>query len=78
LARSPACVPCCLGPFVAILAAIAALGRASTPIIGAGGLLIVVAALTATVAVRRRDAATACRLGDPNEPVAVELTRSSR
>ena len=73
-----ACVPCCIGPLFAIVGTIAVLGLASTLVIGGAGLLIVLAALVAMVAVRHRAAEAACRLGDRNEPVPVELTHSPR
>ena len=45
---------CCIGPILAVLGAIAALGLISTIFVGAAGLLIVAAAIVASVAVRRR------------------------
>ena len=34
-----ACIACCIGPFLAVLGAVAALGLVSTILIGAAGLL---------------------------------------
>ena len=64
---------CCIGPILAVLGAIAALGVVSTIFIGAGGILIAAAAVVAFVVVRRRRAAASCAV--PPEPVAVELGR---
>ena len=49
-----ACAACCIGPILAVLGAIAALGLVATMILGAGGLLIAAAATAAFLLVRRR------------------------
>jgi hypothetical protein len=67
-----ACVACCIGPILAVLGAIAALGVISTIFIGAAGLLIVAAAIVAGVVVRRRRR-KACATSP--EPAQVELIR---
>jgi len=69
-----ACVACCVGPIVGILGAIAALGVASTVLIGAAGLAVEAAAVAALVIVRRRRTDT-CR-NDPST-VAVALGRQT-
>lgn len=63
-----ACVACCIGPIVALLGALAALGVVATFLLGAAGLLIAAASLVALVAVRRRRATPSA------EPVPVGLT----
>ena len=54
-----ACVACCIGPILGVLGAIAALGLASTIVIGTTGLLVAVAAVAAFIVVRRRSCASA-------------------
>ena len=66
-----ACVACCLGPILAVLGAIAALGVASTMVIGAAGLMITAAAIAAFVVVHRRRTDASCAV--PQERVPVEL-----
>jgi hypothetical protein len=68
-----ACVACCIGPTLAVLGAIAALGLASTIFIGAAGLLIAAAATAAFAVVRRRRRDTSCAT-TPDEAL-VELSR---
>ena len=68
-----ACVACCIGPILAVVGAIAALGVVSTIFIGAAGLLIAAAAIAAFVVVRRRSRHTSCSAAP--ELVAVEFTR---
>lgn len=70
-----ACVACCIGPIVAALGAIAALGVVSTIVIGVAGLLIA-AAVVAAVVVARHRRPSACAI--ETETVPVELTRISR
>jgi hypothetical protein len=65
-----ACIPCCVGPILAVLGAVAALGVASTVLIGGAGLVITGAAIAAAVLVHRR------ARRDTIEPVAVELAPS--
>lgn len=57
-----ACLACCAGPILAFLGGVGIAGLASTVVIGAAGLLITVAAVTATVFVRRRR--TTCAVPD--------------
>jgi hypothetical protein len=76
-----ACIACCFGPILAALGAVAALGVASTVLIGGAGLVIVAAAIAAAVIlVRRRARSTACEnsTGDVDVPVSVELTPTRR
>ena len=68
-----ACVACCIGPILAVLGAIAALGVVSTILIGAAGLLIAAAAIAAFIIVRRRRSHSTC--GVEPERVPVELSR---
>ena len=68
-----ACVVCCIGPILAVLGAIAALGLASTVFIGAAGLLVAAAAIAAFVVVRRRRRTGLCAVTP--ERVSVELGR---
>ena len=70
-----ACVACCIGPILGVLAAIAALGLASTILIGVAGLLIAAAATTAFVLVRRKRTSSC---STAVEPVPVELTGTHR
>ena len=70
-----ACVACCIGPILAVLGAIAALGLVSTILIGAAGLLVAGAAVAAFLVVRRRRPANASCSVEP-EQVPVELTRN--
>lgn len=65
------CVACCIGPIVAVLGAIAALGVVSTMFIGAAGLLITAAAVAVFVVVRHRRA----ECPTVPETVSVELSR---
>lgn len=62
-----ACVACCIGPILALLGAIAALGVAATVLIGLGGLAITAAAIAGIVIARRR------RRACPPIPVAVPV-----
>lgn len=71
-----ACVACCIGPILAFLGAIAALGVLSTVLMGSAGALIVAAVLAAFVGLRRRRTRTTCTLGP--EPVPVELEAANR
>ena len=68
-----ACVACCLGPILALLGAIAALGVVSTIFIGAAGLVITAAAIATVVVVRRRRTGASCAV--PPERVPVEVGR---
>lgn len=68
-----ACVACCIGPILAVLGAIAALGVASTILIGALGLFVAALAIGAFVMARRRRQHGGCTL--PADPVPVELSR---
>ena len=70
-----ACVACCIGPILAVLGAIAALGVLSTILIGAAGLIIAAAAIAAFVTVRRRKYAS---FAVAKEPVPVEFTTRPR
>lgn len=70
-----ACVACCLGPILAVLGVIAALGVVSTAFIGLAGLLVGAALIAAVVVVRRRRPRE-CRV-EP-ETVPIELTLPSR
>ena len=49
-----ACVACCAGPILAFVGGLGLAGLASTAIIGAGGLAITAAAITAFFLARRR------------------------
>jgi hypothetical protein len=74
-----ACVPCCIGPIVAALGALAALGVASTVLIGGAGFAITAAAIAASVVVRyraRRAGNCSTNAGDAIEPVAVDVSPS--
>jgi membrane protein implicated in regulation of membrane protease activity len=73
-----ACIPCCIGPILAVLAAIAALGVASTLLIGVAGLVIAAAAIAAAVIVQRRArrASRETSSDGVDDPVPVELTPS--
>ena len=64
-----ACVACCIGPILAVLGAIAALGLASTILVGAAGLLITAAAISAFVVVRRRRWTGSCAVTPERLPV---------
>lgn len=66
-----ACVACCAGPILAFLGGLGIAGVASTLLIGAGGLLITIAAVVAFITVRRRS--TACASPDDG-PVPVSLS----
>jgi mercuric ion transport protein len=57
-----ACVACCAGPILAFLGGLGIAGVASTLVIGAAGLLITAAAVTAIVVVRR--GRTSCEVPD--------------
>jgi hypothetical protein len=70
-----ACVACCIGPILGVLAAITALGFASTILIGAAGLIIAAAAATAFVLVRRKRTSSCSTAA---EQVPVELTGTRR
>ena len=71
-----ACVACCIGPIVAVLGTIAALGLVSTIFIGAAGLLVAAVAVAAFIVVRRRRRPDAsCAVVADQVPVA--LTRQS-
>jgi hypothetical protein len=65
-------VACCVGPILAVLGAIAALGVISTIFIGAVGLLPVAAAIVAVIVVRRHRREACATLA---EQVLVELIR---
>ena len=68
-----ACVACCIGPILGVLAAIAALGLASTILIGAAGLVIAAAAITVFVLMRRKRTSVCSSAA---EQVPVELTEA--
>ena len=69
-----ACAACCIGPILAVLSAIAALGVTSTIFIGCAGLFLVAAIIaTAFIVVRGRRRNASCSVTD--ERVPVELTR---
>jgi hypothetical protein len=70
-----ACVACCIGPILGVLAAIAALGLASSVLIGAVGLIVAAAAVAAFVIVRRRRTSSC---STATEQVPVELTGTNR
>jgi hypothetical protein len=75
------CIVCCIGPILAVLGAIAALGVASTLLIGVAGLAIAAAAIVAAVIVVRRRARTAsCETGidGVEDRVPVELGETRR
>jgi len=72
-----ACLACCAGPILALLGGLGIAGLASTLLIGAAGLAITAAAITAFVVVRRHR--SSC--GQPDEgpmPVAAPTTRAPR
>jgi len=70
-----ACVACCIGPILAVLGAIAALGVGSTVSIGLAGLLVGAALIAAVVVVRRRRSSVGAT--EP-ETVPIERTLPSR
>ena len=67
-----ACVACCIGPILGVLAA---LGLASTLLIGAAGLIIAGAAATSFVLVRRKRTSSCSTAA---EQVPVDLTAAHR
>jgi mercuric ion transport protein len=69
-----ACAACCIGPIVGVLGGIAALGLASTLLIGAAGVVIAAAATTLAVVVYRRRRATS----PPGRPVERQLVAVGR
>jgi hypothetical protein len=74
-------IPCCIGPILAVLGAIAALGVASSVLIGVAGLGIAAAAILAAVIVvrrRTRDASCVTSSDGADVPVPVELTSTRR
>jgi hypothetical protein len=71
-----ACIPCCVGPIIAVLGAITTLGVASTVLIGVAGLVIAAGAIVAAVIVlRQRARGASCEMGTDgvDDPVPVEL-----
>jgi hypothetical protein len=68
-----ACLACCAGPILAFLGGLGVAGLASTLLLGAGGLLITVAAVATFIVVRRRRDACAVPEGG-----AVAVTISTR
>jgi hypothetical protein len=65
-----ACVACCAGPILALLAGVAALGVVGTFIVGAGALVLTAVPIGAVVIVRRQRRAATC--GATSGPVAVD------
>jgi hypothetical protein len=75
------CIPCCIGPIVAVLGAVTALGVASTVLIGVAGLVIAAAAIVAAVIVvrqRARGASCETTIGGVEDGVPVELGATRR
>jgi hypothetical protein len=70
-----ACVACCIGPILGVVAAITALGLVSSVLIGAAGLLTTAAAATAFVFLRRKRMSSCSTAA---EQVPVELTGTNR
>jgi hypothetical protein len=67
-----ACAACCAGPVLGVLAAIG-LGTAAGFVLFGSIAILVGAAVTAFVLVRRRRRAAACALTDAPAPVPIEL-----
>ena len=70
-----ACAVCCAGPILGVLAAIGLGTVAGFALVGIVAILIG-AAITAFVVMRRRRRAVACATGEASEPVAVRLSGS--
>ena len=65
-----ACVACCIGPLLGVLAGVGVLGLVSTMFIGAVGVAIAVAAAAAWLLVKHRRRVR-WRAGAPVDPVTV-------
>lgn len=68
-----ACVACCVGPFLAAIGGIAALGAIGTVAFGVAALALAAVAITALAIVRRR-----LRVRSLPEPTRVELGATRR
>jgi mercuric ion transport protein len=60
-----ACVACCAGPILAFLGGVSIAGLASTAFLGAVGLVVAAAAITAFALVRRGRGSCEMPAGDP-------------
>jgi hypothetical protein len=75
------CIPCCVGPILAVFGAVAALGGASIVLIGVTGLVIAAAAIVAAVIVvrqRARGASCDTSMDGVEDPVPVEFGATRR